>query len=108
MDHAGAVLGPLLAALFLWFYPGSYRTLFGLTIIPGLVAVVLVVFVREDAGTGVVSGEVAGVGSGFSRTARSPVGVTASPALPLELASFFWVLTLFTLEIPPTRSCCSS
>ncbi len=38
MDHAGAVLGPALATLFLYFYPGSYRTLFGLTIIPGLIA----------------------------------------------------------------------
>ena len=35
MDHAGAVLGPLLAAAFLYFYPGDYRTLFALTIMPG-------------------------------------------------------------------------
>ena len=90
MDHAGAVIGPLLATLFLWFYPGSYRTLFGLTIIPGLVAAGLVLLVREDAGTGVVSDEVAGVVSGFSRTDKAP-------ALPRELTSFFWVLTLFTL-----------
>src|SRR5215217_1628349 len=38
MDHAGAVIGPALATAFLYFYPGSYRTLFGLTIIPGLIA----------------------------------------------------------------------
>jgi len=93
MDHAGAVIGPLLATLFLWFYPGSYRTLFGLTIIPGLVAVVLVLFVREDTGTRVVSGfsrTETDVVSGFSRTDKAP-------ALPRELTSFFWVLTLFTL-----------
>lgn len=94
MDHAGAVLGPLLATVFLWFYPGSYRTLFGLTIIPGLVAVVLILFVREEAGPGVVSGssrtdKAPDVASGFSRTADAP--------LPRELSSFFWVLTLFTL-----------
>src|SRR4029450_12118041 len=32
MDHAGAVCGPLLATVFLYFYPGEYRTLFALTI----------------------------------------------------------------------------
>ncbi len=97
MDHAGAVLGPLLATLFLWFYPGSYRTLFGLTIIPGLVAVVLILFVREEAGPGAVSGfsrtdkdaAAPEVVSGLSRTDNAP--------LPRELQSFFWVLTLFTL-----------
>jgi MFS family permease len=39
MDHSGAVLGPLIAAAFLYFYPGAYRTLFGLTIIPGIVVI---------------------------------------------------------------------
>ncbi len=38
MDHAGAVLGPLLATLFLWFFPGQLRVLFLLTIVPGLSA----------------------------------------------------------------------
>ena len=36
MDHAGAVTGPLLASAFLYFYPGDYRTLFALTIVPGV------------------------------------------------------------------------
>src|SRR5580765_5792594 len=39
MDHAGAVVGPALASLFLWFYPEQYRTLFALTIVPGAIAV---------------------------------------------------------------------
>lgn len=42
MDHAGAVLGPLLASLFLFFYPGEYRTLFALTIVPGIVVVLVI------------------------------------------------------------------
>jgi MFS family permease len=49
MDHAGAVVGPLLASVFLWWYPDQYRTLFLLTIIPGLVAVLLLLPVRELA-----------------------------------------------------------
>lgn len=98
MDHAGAVIGPLLATLFLWFYPGSYRTLFGLTIIPGLVAVALIFFVREDR-----AAPASAVVSGLSRTEAAPDVVSgfsrtdSAPALPRELTSFFWVLTLFTL-----------
>jgi MFS family permease len=47
MDHAGAVLGPLLATLFLLAYPGRYRTLFLLTIVPGALAVLMFFMVQE-------------------------------------------------------------
>ena len=50
MDHAGAVVGPLAATAFLFFYPGDYRTLFALTIIPGAIAVGLLFLVKEDTG----------------------------------------------------------
>lgn len=39
MDTLGAVLGPLLALIYLYFYPMNYRTLFFLAFIPGLLAV---------------------------------------------------------------------
>jgi MFS family permease len=48
MDHAGAVAGPLAAALFLFLYPGEYRTLFALTIIPGIIVIVLVATLPAD------------------------------------------------------------
>lgn len=41
MDHAGAVLGPLLASAFLFFYPGAFRALFTLTLIPGAIVILL-------------------------------------------------------------------
>lgn len=47
MDHAGAVLGPLIASLFLWFQPGEYRTLFALTIIPGIIVVLILLRVPD-------------------------------------------------------------
>ena len=47
MDHAGAVLGPLLAAAFLYFYPGEYRTLFALTIIPGAIVIAFLLVVPD-------------------------------------------------------------
>jgi MFS family permease len=50
MDHAGAVVGPLLASLFLWCYPEHYRTLFALTLIPGVIAVLMLLPVPEAAG----------------------------------------------------------
>ena len=47
MDHAGAVTGPLLATAFLYFYPGNYRTLFFLTIIPGIIVILFILRVPE-------------------------------------------------------------
>jgi len=47
MDHAGAVLGPLVASLFLYFYPGEYRTLFALTIVPGIVVIAFILAIPE-------------------------------------------------------------
>ena len=42
MDHLGAAIGPLLAALFLWQWPQALRPLFLLTLLPGLVVVLAV------------------------------------------------------------------
>src|ERR1051325_948240 len=52
MDHTGAIVGPLAATVFLFFLPNQYRLLFGLTLIPGAIAVALLFFVDEDAGVG--------------------------------------------------------
>ncbi len=41
-DHAGSVLGPLLASLVLLLLPGRLRIVFALTAIPGLLALLLV------------------------------------------------------------------
>jgi MFS family permease len=49
MDHTGAVVGPLVATLFLLLRPGDYRTLFALTIVPGLLAVWMLTRVPEEA-----------------------------------------------------------
>ena len=47
MDHAGAVIGPLIASAFLFLYPGDYRTLFQLTLIPGIVVVLILLRVPD-------------------------------------------------------------
>jgi MFS family permease len=49
MDHAGAVVGPLIASLFLFVYPGAYRSLFALSIIPGIVVILILLRVPDIA-----------------------------------------------------------
>ena len=51
MDHAGAVAGPLVASLFLYFYPEQYRALFALTIVPGIIVMVILFRVPERTAT---------------------------------------------------------
>jgi MFS family permease len=47
MDTFGAVTGPLLALLYLYFFPGNYQTLFLLAFIPGAVAVFITLLLKE-------------------------------------------------------------
>jgi MFS family permease len=85
MDHAGAVVGPLLATLFLYFSPEDYRTLFMLTVIPGMIAVLMLVPVREpsDEAQGKVSAEAAAPAGAqpLGRTFYKYMGVLAVFAL---------------------------
>ena len=89
MDHTGAVLGPVLATLFLYAYPGQYRTLFVLTIVPGAIAVILILFIREEEPA-----------RNVERTTRADAASSSPRAeepLPRRLRDFLLVLTLFTL-----------
>jgi len=47
MDTLGATIGPALALLLLWMYPGNYRLLFWLAFLPGLASVLLILLLRE-------------------------------------------------------------
>lgn len=47
MDHLGAVLGPLAALAVLWWSPGSYRTIFAATLVPGLVVIALLTRLKD-------------------------------------------------------------
>jgi MFS family permease len=48
-DTTGAFVGPALGLLFLYFYPGQYRLMFVLAVIPGVVAILLTYFLSEKA-----------------------------------------------------------
>lgn len=47
MDTVGAVAGPSLALLYLFYYPGNYRMLFLIAFIPGLLAIVLSAVLKD-------------------------------------------------------------
>ena len=47
MDTLGAVLGPCLALLFLYFYPEDYKTVILLTIVPGILAIFFTFSIKE-------------------------------------------------------------
>ncbi len=47
MDTIGAVLGPATALLFLYLYPGQYKTLFYIAFIPGVVAILFTFLLKE-------------------------------------------------------------
>lgn len=47
MDTIGAAIGPLLALLFLWLYPGRYQWMFVLAFFPGVVAISLTFFLKD-------------------------------------------------------------
>lgn len=47
MDTLGAVLGPALALLYLYFYPEDYKTLFIIAVIPGLLAILSSLFLKD-------------------------------------------------------------
>jgi MFS family permease len=47
MDTAGAAIGPTVALLFLYFYPGEYSTLFYIAFIPGMLSVFLIFLLKE-------------------------------------------------------------
>ncbi len=62
MDNTGAVVGPLLASAFLFFFPEQYRTLFALTLIPGIIVVIILLRV-PDVRTAMPAAPVPGAGT---------------------------------------------
>jgi len=103
MDHAGAVVGPLLASLFLFFYPGEYRKLFALTLVPGAIAVLLIWFVPEEEQVPLKRDATGSIGpreddlSVVSPASRTHIRPTHTEPLPRQFNRFMLVLTLFTL-----------
>ncbi len=84
MDNLGAVIGPLLATLYLAYAPGQYRSLFSLTVIPGILAVIFIAFAKEKDLIPVAKSAV-------------PPKLLSWSEMPAPLKKYFAVLFLFTL-----------
>jgi MFS-type transporter involved in bile tolerance (Atg22 family) len=112
MDHAGAVCGPLLASAFLFFYPGEYRTLFALTIVPGIIVILILLYVpdiRREPLSGGIGGAAFSAAdtnlSGEGETVVTPIIIRARPDAappgPSQLPATFYhamaVILLFSL-----------
>lgn len=87
MDHLGAVLGPLIAGLFLFLWTGNYRALFLITLIPGFLAVLMIAITKDEA---------------LEVTTTSEKQKRLNPLdswhkIPSELKKYFGILFLFSL-----------
>lgn len=56
MDTFGAVLGPLLALWYLYFYPEDYRTLFYVAFLPGLLAIGATRYLKDKKNNSPING----------------------------------------------------
>lgn len=63
MDTVGAAIGPILALVFLSFYPGQYKWMFFIAFFPGLIAIGLT-FILKDKVTGVEGDKATGLQKG--------------------------------------------
>ncbi len=89
MDHLGAALAPLLTMAFLFYFPGEYRTLFFLTIIPGILSLYFVfAAMRADPSPKM---EVPG-------TEKEVISLKTLKDLPPRFQLFIGILFLFTLS----------
>ena len=86
MDNAGAVVGPLIAAALLKFALEDERSVFLLAAIPGIAAVLLLVFaVKENPRPAA------------SRPTATPTPTPAAVRLPRRLKTLIGIFVLFTL-----------
>ncbi len=82
MDHLGAAIGPLLASGFLFLWPERYRTLFLMTVLPGMLVVVLLIFGLKEAPV--------------SKTQKERLQLTLRP-FNRDFRLYLFALVIFTL-----------
>jgi len=98
MDHAGAVLGPILAWWLLASGTANVRAVIGWSIVPGVLVLVLASWAVRDRGGQGRLGEVVEVGEGRDRAGQPPLTSSNLPKpsrSPALLAiSFFYLLRM--------------
>jgi MFS family permease len=95
MDHAGAVLGPILAWWLLASGSANVRTVIGWSLAPGILVLLLAMWAVKDGGGRGRLGEVRGGSDGARQPSpTSPNLPQPSPASPLLAISFFYLLRM--------------
>ena len=106
MDHAGAVTGPLIATVYLYFYPEAYRSLFTWTLVPGIIVVLLILRLpgssRAPAAPDAPAAPVAPTSTGSRLPTRFHLAMGVIFLFALGNASdAFILLRLNDLGVPP-------
>jgi MFS family permease len=98
MDHAGAALGPLVAAALLLLWPGDLRRVFLLAAIPGGLAVMALFAVREEEAKASLGPQASGLGP-EAQKAKADLGLRpeAKSARGRVPASLLVAIGVFTL-----------
>src|SRR5438309_2789659 len=98
MDHAGAVLGPILAWWLLASGSADVRAVIGASIVPGVLVLALAMWAVRDGGGKGRLGEVGEVRGGGDRAEQPPLASSdlprRSPVSPLLGISFFYLLRM--------------
>ena len=86
MDHAGAVIGPLLASILLYAVTQNYRTIFWLAAIPGILSLILIIFFLSETAP-------------FSRDVKLPMSPSfkAGSRISGNFKRFLIIIIIFTL-----------
>jgi MFS family permease len=98
MDHAGAVLGPIVAWWLLASGGANVRTVIGASIVPGVLVLVLAMWAVRDGGGRGRSGEAVEVRGGGDRAGQPPLTSSNLPrpswSSPLLAISLFYLLRM--------------
>lgn len=86
MDHAGAVAGPIVATIYLYFHPAAYRSLFAWTLVPGLIVIAILIRLPDLR-----------LETAKDRASRTPGMAGAAEPFPRRFYLAMSVITIFSL-----------
>jgi len=73
MDTIGAAIGPIFALVFLYFYPEQYKWLFFIAFLPGIIAILLTLFLKDKSSLMTRNSSLAPDDSPLHQSTKSPV-----------------------------------
>ncbi len=101
MDHAGAVLGPILAWWLLSSGSANVRAVIGWSVAPGVLVLLVAMWAVRDRGGQGRLGEVVEVGEGRNRAGQPPLTSSNLPR-PSLVSPLFGISAFYLLRMPDT------